>query len=319
MGSGCYPSGLRSISRRSPPDRTGVVPSSQSGAVLACFNEATVWPEVGLAARSAQPLVGSDAEAAMGQFDGQVAVVTGGATGIGFATARALAVEGAQVFVAGRGEDHGTEAVSAIATAGGRATFVRTDVGDDAQVEALAEQAASDRGRIDIWFNNAGIEGHLGPFTEADDAAVQQLVNTNFKGVFSGMRHAARRMGPGGVIVNMASFNGTKLPVPIAVPYGATKAAVVSMTRSAALGLQERGIAVFALCPYIVDTPMLDRLTGGQGPEVRAAFAAQFAPSKRLTTPDEIAQVVIGLCNGTSGHQSGDVLVVDAGPSVTPF
>jgi NAD(P)-dependent dehydrogenase (short-subunit alcohol dehydrogenase family) len=155
--------------------------------------------------------------------------------------------------------------------------------------------------------------------TEADDAAVQQLVNTNFKGVFSGMRHAARRMVTGGVIVNMASFNGTKMPVPIAVPYGATKAAVVSMTQSAALGLQDRGVSVFALCPYIVDTPMLDRLTGGQGPEVRAAFAAQFAPSKRLTTPDEIAQVVLGLCRRNSGYRSGDVLVVDAGPSVTPF
>jgi NAD(P)-dependent dehydrogenase (short-subunit alcohol dehydrogenase family) len=149
--------------------------------------------------------------------------------------------------------------------------------------------------------------------TEADDAAVQQLVNTNFKGVFSGMRHAARRMVTGGVIVNMASFNGTKMPVPIAVPYGATKAAVVSMTQSAALGLQDRGVSVFALCPYIVDTPMLDRLTGGQGPEVRAAFAAQFAPSKRLTTPDEIAQVVLGLCRRNSGYRSGDVLVVTPG------
>ena len=255
----------------------------------------------------------------MGQFDGQVAVVTGGSTGIGFATARALANEGAHVVVAGRNEEHGRDAVTAIATAGGRATFVRTDVADDAQVEALAEHAASDRGQIDIWFNNAGTEGHLGPFTEADDAAVQQLVNTNFKGVFSGMRHAARHMVGGGVIVNMASFNGTKMPVPIAVPYGATKAAVVSMTQSAALGLEDRGIAVYALCPYIVDTPMLGRLTGGQGPEVRAAFAAQFAPSKRLTTPDEIAQVVLSLCSGSSDHRSGEVLVVDAGPTVVPF
>jgi NAD(P)-dependent dehydrogenase (short-subunit alcohol dehydrogenase family) len=109
------------------------------------------------------------------------------------------------------------------------------------------------------------------------------------------------------------------VPVPVAVPYGGSKAAVVSMTQSAAIGLLDRGVAVFALCPYIVDTPMLDRLTGGQGPEVRAAFAEQFAPSKRLTTPDEVAQVILTLCNRTSGHGSGAVLVVDAGPTVAPF
>jgi NAD(P)-dependent dehydrogenase (short-subunit alcohol dehydrogenase family) len=145
------------------------------------------------------------------------------------------------------------------------------------------------------------------------------LLDTNFKGVFSGMRYAARNMVDGGVIVNMASFVGTKMPVPISVAYGGTKAAVVSMTQAAAIGLQDRGISVFALCPYIVDTPMVDRLTGGQGPAARAEFAAQFAPSKRLTTPEEIAEVVIRLSSGTSGHRSGDVLVVDAGPHVVPF
>lgn len=253
----------------------------------------------------------------MGRFEDRVVVVTGGGTGIGLAAARRFAADGAAVIMAGRDAERGESAARSIQAAGGRATFVRTDVTDDGAVEALAEQASGERGVIDAWFNNAGVEGGIGPLADFDDATVRQLLDTNVKGVYSGMRYAAAHMSEGGVIINSASFVGTTMPVPVAVPYGATKAAVVSMTRSAALALAEQGIDVFAIAAYIVDTPMVDRLTGGQGAEARAGFAAQFAPSGKLTSPEEVADVVVDLAARDSPHHSGDVLLIDAGPTVT--
>ena len=254
----------------------------------------------------------------MGYLEERVAVITGGATGIGLATAERLAAEGAEVVLAGRDAARGEHAVRAIARVGGRARFIRTDVTDDRQVASLAE-AAGAHGQIDIWVNNAGIEGRIGPLAAIDDALVSALLNTNVKGVYSGMRHAVPRMPGGGVIVNVASFVGTKMPVPIAVAYGGTKAAVVSMTRSAAEALREERIRVFAICPWIVDTPMVDRLTGGGAPEAKAAFARAFAPSGQLTRPEEVGAVVLDLCLQSGPWQSGDTLLVDAGPTVTPL
>ena len=251
----------------------------------------------------------------MGRFDHHVSVVTGGTTGIGRAIAQALAAEGAHTYLCGRDRERGEHAAKEIAEAGGRATFVRADVSDDRQVQALAEAAAADSGRIDLWFNNAAYDGPIGPLAEFDDATVSRLLDTNVKGVFSGLRHASAHMPAGGVIVNSASFNGTRMPVPIAVVYGATKAAVVSMTRAAALDLIDRRVRVYGIAPYIVDTPLLDRLTGGQGLQARQEFAAQFAPSGRLTRPEEIAEVILDLCAGTTAFSSGDVVLVDAGPT----
>jgi NAD(P)-dependent dehydrogenase (short-subunit alcohol dehydrogenase family) len=253
----------------------------------------------------------------MNRFKGQTAVITGGATGIGFATARRLGLEGASVVIAGRNEERGCAAVSALSGVGVDIRFVRTDVTDDAEVEGLAQSAAERTGSIDIWFNNAGIEGTLGELEEIDDRIASEVIDINFKGVYSGMRHAARFMGPGGTIVNNASFVGTVTPVPIAIAYGGTKAAVVSMTRSSAVGLADQGIQVFAVCPYIVDTPMVDRITGGEGIEARAGFAAEFAPSGLLTQSEEIAEVVADLCDARRSATSGDSFLVDALNAVT--
>jgi NAD(P)-dependent dehydrogenase (short-subunit alcohol dehydrogenase family) len=131
------------------------------------------------------------------------------------------------------------------------------------------------------------------------------------------MRYAAEHMRAGGMIINNASFVGTVVPAPVAVAYGGTKAAVVSMTRAAALGLADQGIDVVAIAPWIIDTPMIDRLTGFQGPQARAGFAAQFNPGGKLATPDQVAEVVAGLADRTSPYRSGDVFLVDAGPTVT--
>ncbi len=246
---------------------------------------------------------------------GKTAVITGGTAGIGFATARCLAALGSRVVIAGRDAVRGEQAANSLRSDGADATFVRTDVAHDDQVAALAATAAGD-GTIDIWFNNAGIEGVAGPIEVVADDVVRDLLAVNVKGVYSGIRHSAKYMSAGGVIVNSASFVGTKTPVPIAVAYGATKAAVVSMTRSAAVSLSEQGISVFGVGAFIVDTPMVDRLTGGAGPEARAQFAAQFAPSGKLTPPEDVGRVVADLASGIGGYPTGTVLLIDAGPSV---
>jgi NAD(P)-dependent dehydrogenase (short-subunit alcohol dehydrogenase family) len=253
----------------------------------------------------------------MGNLDERVAVVTGGATGIGLATSRRLAAEGAIVVIAGRDTTLGEAAAEAIRASGGRATFIRTDVTDDSQVADLAKQAAGEGDGIGIWFNNAGVEGGLGPLSAFDDHTVRELLDTNIKGVYSGMRYAAEHMRAGGMIINNASFVGTVVPTPVAIAYGGTKSAVVSMTRAAALALADQGIDVLGIAPWIIDTPMIDRLTGFQGPEAKAGFAAQFNPSGKLASPEQVAEMVVGLAKRTSPYRSGDVLLVDAGPSIT--
>jgi len=244
-------------------------------------------------------------------------VVTGGATGIGLATASRLAAAGATVVIASRNPSRGEAAAGAIRAVGGRATFIMTDVTEDSQVAALAKQAAAEGDGIGIWFSNAGVEGGIGPLGAFDDLTVRQLLDTNVKGVYSGMRYAAEHMPAGGLIINTASFAGTVMPVPAGIAYGGTKAAVVSMTRPAALGLADQGIDVVAIAPWNIDTPMIDRLTGFHGPEARAAFAAQFNPSGKLAPPGQVAEAVAGLADRTRPYHSGDVLPVDAGPSVT--
>jgi NAD(P)-dependent dehydrogenase (short-subunit alcohol dehydrogenase family) len=160
----------------------------------------------------------------MGSFDDRVVVVTGGATGIGLASARRFAAEGATVVMAGRDVTRGEGAAEVIRGSGGRATFVATDLTDDGQVASLALRAAGERGVIDIWFNNAGVEGGVGRLGDFDDLTVRQLLDTNVKGVYSGMRYAIEHMGEGGLIINSASFVGTVMPVPVGIAYGAEPA-----------------------------------------------------------------------------------------------
>lgn len=255
----------------------------------------------------------------MAAFTGKVAVITGAGTGIGLATARRLASEGADVVMAGRDADRGRREAAAVVADGGHARFVPTDVTDDGQVARLADDAASATGTIDLWFNNAGIEGPIGAIEDWDDPAIAELLAVNVKGVLSGLRHATALMGEGGLVVNNASFVGTAVAVPIAVPYGATKAAVASIGASAAVALAQRGIRVVTLCPWIVDTPMVDRLTDGAGAEARDDFAAGYAPSGVLTPPEHLAELVAGIWEGTRTITTGGAYLVDAGPKVTPI
>lgn len=251
----------------------------------------------------------------MKRFEGRSVVVTGGTSGIGRAIAVLLGKEGARVYVAGRDEERGASVAHEVTVSGGQGHFVRTDVAVDAEVELLARTAAGD-GLIDCWFSNAGVEGPIGPMSGWNDDALRHVLDINLKGVLSGLRHGSEQMVSGGAIVNTASFVGTALPVPIAVPYAAAKAGVVAAGRSAAPLLEEAGIDVYTLCPWVIDTPMVDRLTGG-APEDKGNFAAGFAPSGLLATVEDVAHVALDLLDGRLSARSGDAYLVDAGPVAT--
>ncbi len=251
----------------------------------------------------------------MNELSGRTAVVTGATSGIGAAIARRAAAAGADVVVSGRNADRGHAVVTSITDAGGSARFVVADVTRDADVAELARVAASIR-PIDFWFSIAGVEGPIGPMETWSVDALREVIDANLLSVLSGLRHASSHMSRGGVIVNAASFVGTVLPVPIAVPYAAAKAGVVAAGRSAAPLLAEQGIDVYTLCPWVVDTPMVDRLTGG-GSDEKAGFAAGFAPSGRLTPVEDVARVAVDLLTERPRRASGEAVLVDAGPTVT--
>ena len=210
----------------------------------------------------------------MQQLDGKVVVVTGGSSGIGKVTALELASRAAKVVIAGRNSARGDSAARMITDAGGEAIFVQADVRHESQVAALFERAISTFGSLDGLFNNAGIEGVLGPITESPEAVCEDVLSINIKGVFLCIKHAIPPMleHGGGAIVNTASFVGTVVPFPAGVVYGASKAAVLSMTASVAVAFGDQGIRVYAVCPWMTDTPMANRLAGHQA-EAKAQFA----------------------------------------------
>ena len=247
------------------------------------------------------------------QLEGKVVVVTGGATGIGKAAALELASKGAKVVIAGRNAERGEAVVEMITDAGGDAVFVQTDVRREPEVRALFQRTLSTFGGVDCLFNNAGVEGVLGPITECPEAACDEVLNTNIKGAFLCMKHAIPAMleQGGGAIVNTASFVGTVVPFPDAVAYGASKAAVLSMTSSVAAGFADQGIRVYAVCPWITDTPMVDRLTGHQS-EAKTQFAS-VNPSGQITTPEDVAGIAVAMLAGAPEYGNGDAVLVDSG------
>jgi NAD(P)-dependent dehydrogenase (short-subunit alcohol dehydrogenase family) len=247
------------------------------------------------------------------QLEGRVVVVTGGSGGIGRATALKLAANGAKVVIAGRNTERGDSAVKMITDAGGDAIFVQTDVRYEAKVGALFERAITTFGSLDGLFNNAGIEGTLGSITECPEAVCEDVLSINVKGVFLCIKHAIPAMleRGGGAIVNTASFVGTTVPFPDGVVYGASKAAVLSITASVAVGFANQGIRVYAVCPWITDTPMANRLTGHQA-EAKAQFA-KVNPSGQIVKPEDVAGVVVAMLADAPEYNSGDAVLVDSG------
>lgn len=248
----------------------------------------------------------------MAELTGKVAIVTGGSAGIGRAAALALAAEGAAVVVADVDVERGESVAAEIRDTGGQATFVRTDVTDDAAVEAMVRTAVEEYGGLDVAFNNAGIEGTPAPTHECSPENWQRTLAVNLTGVWSCMRHEIPRMleRGGGSIVNCSSIAGL-VGFASSPAYVASKHAVVGLTRTAALDLATDGIRVNAVCPGVVDTEMITRFTHGEQ-EAESALVA-MEPMGRMGRPEEIADAVVWLCSDRSSFTTGQAIAVDGG------
>jgi NAD(P)-dependent dehydrogenase (short-subunit alcohol dehydrogenase family) len=262
---------------------------------------------------AATALTTGTAEAApeRGRFAGKVVLITGATSGIGEATARAFAAEGAKVFFCGRRESLGNQVAASIRAAGGDATFRRADVRDEGQVRDLVAACVRRHGRLDIAVNNAGIESpravRLHEQTLAD---LESVWRTNAAGVFLAMKYELPRMGRGAAIVNTASVSAEVGWATIA-PYNASKHAVASLTKVAALEYAADGIRVNALAPGAVDTPMLRRAAEAFG--LTYDQIAQDYPIKRIVAADEIAKVIMFLASDDASAVVGHDLDATGG------
>jgi NAD(P)-dependent dehydrogenase (short-subunit alcohol dehydrogenase family) len=250
-------------------------------------------------------------------FENKVVLITGGTSGIGRATAIAFAKEGAKVVVSGRRKAEGAETVTMVEKAGGEGLFVQADVSDEEQVKKLVETTVSHFGRLDIAFNNAGIEGELGPVTEAKVEAYNKVFDINVKGVLLSMKHEipALLKSGGGSIVTTSSIAGTIGMANVGI-YIASKHAVNGLTKTAALEVAKQGIRVNMVSPAAIQTDMLDRFIGNEGAAQKKEYFATQHPIGRLGQPEEIASAVLFLSSPGASFITGHDLLVDGGFTV---
>jgi NAD(P)-dependent dehydrogenase (short-subunit alcohol dehydrogenase family) len=248
------------------------------------------------------------------KLDSKVAVVTGAASGIGRATALALANEGAKVIVSDVNVAGGEETVSLLRAARHAATFIRCDVAQSAEVESLIHQTLDTYGRLDCAVNNAGVGGDLLPTHQRDEAMWDWVMNINLKGVWLCMKYEIPAMLPnGGAIVNVASAAGL-IGMRYGSAYAASKHGVVGLTRSAALEYARQAIRVNAVCPGFTATPLVADLNDVNPHMIEATLKA--IPMRRLGTPEETAQAILWLCSPDSSFVTGHALAVDGGTVV---
>ncbi len=250
------------------------------------------------------------------RFEGKVVLVTGGNSGIGLATARAFAAEGARVMIAARRHAEGLAAAEGIAAEGGEACFIETDVSSAPSVRAMVAACIDMFGRLDIAFNNAGITGDLTtPIAEADEARFDEVMAVNAKGVWLCMKYEVREIlrAGGGSIINCSSVAGIR-GGPRSSAYYASKHAVIGMTRSVALEYAPQNIRVNAICPGLIETELVAR-GFADAPDKLASFTSRI-PMQRPGRPEEIAAAVLWLASQQSSFVSGVALPIDGAFSV---
>jgi NAD(P)-dependent dehydrogenase (short-subunit alcohol dehydrogenase family) len=249
----------------------------------------------------------------MRRGEGRVALVTGGSSGIGRATARAFARDGYTTVIADVHEDRGREVVAECEAEGATCHLIGCDVSDEGSVENLIHEIVSNFARLDAAFNNAGIEGDVAPTGECTSANFDRVIAINLRGVFLCMREELKLMAAqdsGGAIVNNSSVAGL-VGLPGIPAYDASKHGVLGLTRTAALEYAKRNIRVNAVCPGAIETPMLDRFMsaspGGRDAMIRTE------PIGRIGKPEEIAVAVLWLCSEEASFVTGHALAVDGG------
>ena len=250
-----------------------------------------------------------------GSFAGKVAFVTGAASGIGRATALAFAREGASVVVADASEPGSQRTARMIEDGGGQALAIRCDVSQAGDVKAALDKTVETFGRLDYAFNNAGVEQPVMPAADLTEEEWDRIVDIDLRGVFLCMKHEIPLMlqQGGGAIVNTSSGAGVK-GIAGQAAYCAAKYGVVGLSKAAALDYAKSNIRVNAVCPGIIETPMMDRFSGGT-PEGRERVIAQ-EPVGRMGRPEEIAAAVLWLCSDAAAFVIGHALVVDGGQTV---
>ncbi|PAF23026.1 short-chain dehydrogenase [Terribacillus saccharophilus] len=241
----------------------------------------------------------------MGKLQNKVALITGGASGIGAATARLFAAEGAKLVLVDLNEEKGKMVEEELKAAGKEAVFIKTNITSENEVADLFKQAVTAFGKVDVVFNNAGI-GRVHPSHDLDYAEWRNTVNVDLDGVFLVAREALRIMllNGSGTIVNTASMYGW-VGSPGSAAYNAAKGGVVNLTRSLGLEYADKNIRVNALCPGFIDTPII--------PEDDKVALSTMTPMKRLGKAEEMAKAVLFLASDDSSYMTGNSLIVDGG------
>ncbi|MBS1842520.1 MAG: SDR family oxidoreductase [Acidobacteria bacterium] len=251
-------------------------------------------------------------------LENKVALITGGTTGIGRDTAVLFAKHGAKVVFTGRRETEGNETLGLVRAAGGDSLFLKSDVSKASDVQFIVQKTVEKFGRLDVAFNNAGVEGTLGPLAEQTEENWDYVHNINLKGLWLCLKYEVQQMlkqGGGGVIVNMSSVAGLIGAAGLGV-YIASKHGVLGLTKSAALEYAPQGIRVNAVCPAVIETAMADRAFGGD-PAVNKAMLA-LHPLGRFGKPVEISEAVVWMCSDKSSFMTGHEIVLDGGMLAGP-
>ncbi len=250
-------------------------------------------------------------------FTGRIVLITGAANGIGRATATSFAQAGAKLVLVDRDAQAGAQAAAELSAAGTDARFFAADVSKSAEVEAFVHATVTAHGRIDCFFNNAGIEGGFKPIPSYDEDEFDRVIAVNLKGVFLGLKHVLPVMAAqhAGAIVNTASVAGL-IGAPGMSAYIASKHGVLGLTKTASGEFARQGVRINAICPGSVDTRMIhsiEEMVNPADPAAAQRLNAENTPTGRYTRPDEIAGLVMYLCSDIAANITGAHFVIDGG------